>query len=148
PSRPPRPRPPPSRRPRRPRPGKRPRRRPRRRRRPRSRPRRARRGRPDAGGRPESRRPEPGMARPSNPVPSRDAILDFVRAATTLVGRREIAKAFEVRGPERAELRRLLKEMADEGLLDFGRRRNVAPPGALPEVTVVEVTGTDEDGEA
>lgn len=88
------------------------------------------------------------MARPSNPVPSREAIMDFVRAATTPVGRREIAKAFDVRGSERAELRRLLKEMADDGLLDFGRRRKVAPPGALPEVTIVEVTGTDEDGEA
>src|SRR3546814_14037503 len=88
------------------------------------------------------------MARAPGPVPSREAILDFVRSSTVPVGRREIAKAFDVRGPERAELRRMLKEMADEGLLDFGRRRRVAPPGALPEVTIVEVTGTDADGEA
>lgn len=87
------------------------------------------------------------MARPPSPVPSREAILDFVRSSATPIGRREIAKAFDVRGAERAELRQLLKEMADDGLLDFGRRRKVAPPGALPEVTVVEVTGTDENGE-
>jgi len=88
------------------------------------------------------------MARPSGPVPSREAILEFVRSSPTPVGRREIAKAFDIRGPERTELRRVLKEMADEGLLDFGRSRRVAPPGALPEITVVEVIGTDKDGEA
>ena len=87
------------------------------------------------------------MPRPSAQVPSREAILEFVRSSTAPVGRREIAKAFDVRGAERAELRRVLKEMADEGLLDFGRRRKVAPPGALPEVAVVEITGTDENGE-
>ncbi|MEQ9334990.1 ribonuclease R [Thalassobaculum sp.] len=87
------------------------------------------------------------MPRPSAQVPSREAILEFVRSSTGPVGRREIAKAFDVRGAERAELRRVLKEMADEGLLDFGRRRKVAPPGALPEVAVVEITGTDENGE-
>ncbi len=87
------------------------------------------------------------MARPSGPVPTREAILEFVQSSPTPVGRRELAKAFDVRGPDRAELRRVLKEMADEGLLDFGRRRKVATPGALPEVTVVEVTGTDDDGE-
>jgi len=87
------------------------------------------------------------MARPPSPVPTREAVLDFVRSSTTPVGRREIAKAFDVRGADRAELRRMLKEMADDGLLDFGRRRKVAPPGALPEVTIVEVTGTDKDGE-
>ncbi len=88
------------------------------------------------------------MPRPSAQVPSREAILEFVRSSPAPVGRREIAKAFDVRGPERTELRRMLKEMADEGLLDLGRRRKVAAPGGLPEVTVVEITGTDEDGEA
>lgn len=87
------------------------------------------------------------MARPPSPIPTREAILDFVRTSTAPVGRREIAKAFDVRGPDRTELRRLLKEMAEDGLLDFGRRRKVAPSGALPEVTIVEVTGTDENGE-
>ncbi|EDP66021.1 ribonuclease R [alpha proteobacterium BAL199] len=88
------------------------------------------------------------MARAPAPVPTREAILEFVQSSTKPVGRREIAKAFDVRGPERADLRRILKDMAEAGLLDFGRRRKVAPPGALPEVTVVEVTGTDENGEA
>ena len=54
------------------------------------------------------------MPRPSAQVPSREAILEFVRSSTGPVGRREIAKAFDVRGAERAELRRVLKEMADE----------------------------------
>ncbi len=87
------------------------------------------------------------MARKSATLPSREQILDFVRESPTPVGRREIARAFDVKGPLRADLRALLKEMAEDGDLDLGHRRKVAPPGALPEVTVIEVTGVDPDGE-
>ncbi|MEQ8586462.1 MAG: ribonuclease R [Thalassobaculaceae bacterium] len=87
------------------------------------------------------------MARPRAQLPTREQILAFVEDSPTPVGRREIARAFDVKGPMRAELRGLLKEMADAGDLDMGRKRKVAAPGALPEVTVVEVTGTDADGE-
>lgn len=87
------------------------------------------------------------MARPPAQLPTREQILAFVEDSPTPVGRREIARAFDVKGPMRAELRGLLKEMADAGDLDMGRKRKVAAPGALPEVTVLEVTGTDADGE-
>ena len=87
------------------------------------------------------------MARPPAQLPTREQILAFVEDSPTPVGRREIARAFDVKGPMRAELRGLLKDMAEAGDLDLGRKRKVAPPGALPEVTVLEVTGTDKDGE-
>lgn len=87
------------------------------------------------------------MARPPAQLPTREQILAFVEDSPTPVGRREIARAFDIKGPMRAELRGLLKEMAEAGDLDLGRKRKVAPPGALPEVTVLEVTGTDSDGE-
>lgn len=87
------------------------------------------------------------MTRPPAQLPTRAQILAFVEDSPTPVGRREIARAFDIKGPMRAELRGLLKEMADAGDLDMGRKRKVAPVGALPEVAVVEVTGVDEDGE-
>jgi len=87
------------------------------------------------------------VTRPPVQLPSRAQILAFVQDSPTPVGRREIARAFNVKGPMRAELRELLKQMAEAGDLDLGRKRKVAPVGALPEVTVLEVTGTDADGE-
>ncbi len=63
------------------------------------------------------------------------------------MGKREIARAFRVRGADRAELKRLLKELTDEGLSGRRRGRKVARPGLLPEVTVIEVCDIDADGE-
>ncbi|MEM9422897.1 MAG: VacB/RNase II family 3'-5' exoribonuclease, partial [Pseudomonadota bacterium] len=60
--------------------------------------------------------------------------------------RRDIAKAFKVKGPERATLRRLLSAMEDEGVITLdGKRTHVA--GALPPVTVMDVIGVDEEGD-
>lgn len=60
--------------------------------------------------------------------------------------RRDIAKAFKVKGPDRAQLRRLLTELEDAGAIKLdGKRAQIA--GALPPVTVVDVTGTDADGD-
>lgn len=87
------------------------------------------------------------MTRPPAQLPTREQILAFVEDSPTPVGRREIARAFDIKGPMRAELRGLLKEMTEAGDLDLGRKRKVAPVGSLPEVTVLEVTGTDKDGE-
>ncbi len=79
--------------------------------------------------------------------PSKEEILEFIRESAAEVGKREIARAFRVTGPDRVPLKALLKEMAAEGLIDRGRGRRLREPGALPSVAVVEITGTDEDGE-
>ncbi|MBV7257762.1 VacB/RNase II family 3'-5' exoribonuclease [Pacificimonas sp. WHA3] len=80
-------------------------------------------------------------------LPVREAILEFVKAAPGPVGRREIAKAFGVRGDQRRGLRALLNEMADEGVIDFGPKKSVYEGGGLPRVTVLRVTHV-EDGRA
>ncbi len=79
-------------------------------------------------------------------LPSEAAILEFVAAAPGKVGKREIARAFNIRGDQRAALKELLKQMAAGGKLDR-RSRRLERPGALPPVAVIEVTGTDSDGE-
>ncbi|MFQ5535303.1 MAG: ribonuclease R [Sphingomonadales bacterium] len=80
-------------------------------------------------------------------LPTKAEVLKFVEASEHAAGKREIARAFGIRGAARADLRELLKEMAAEGLLARGRRGRVSHPSALPKVTVVEITGTDVDGE-
>lgn len=83
----------------------------------------------------------------TRPFPTKDEVLAFIRESAAPVDRKEIARAFHIRGGERVALKALLRELQAEGALERGGKRRVAPPGALPEVAVVEVTGTDSDGE-
>ncbi|WP_155155222.1 ribonuclease R [Curvivirga aplysinae] len=82
------------------------------------------------------------------PLPSKQEILDFINNSEKPVGKRELARAFHLRGDQRTELRGLLKELASEGSIDKGHRRKMAPKGALPDVLVIEVHEVDPDGDA
>lgn len=62
------------------------------------------------------------------------------------MGKREIARAFGIKGDKRIELKRLLREMADEGVIE-GTRRTLVRSGDLPPVGVIEVIELDADGE-
>ncbi|HDO51143.1 MAG TPA: ribonuclease R, partial [Rhizobiales bacterium] len=79
-------------------------------------------------------------------LPSKADILKFIQSASSHVGKREIARAFQVKGTDKIDLKRLLREMADEGLIK-GRRKRVSAADGLPPVTVIEITGRDADGE-
>ena len=85
------------------------------------------------------------MAGKPAPFPSKDEVLRFVRESPGKVSRREIARAFGIRGNDRAALTELLRALEEEGVLE-GRRRRRRPADALPSVTVLEVDGLDEDG--
>ena len=52
---------------------------------------------------------------PQRPFPTKDEILAFVRESPDAVGKREIARAFRIRGSERGQLRNLLKELQQDG---------------------------------
>ena len=83
----------------------------------------------------------------SRPFPSRDEIKRFIEAQPGRVGKREIARAFGI-GPERkVALRGILKSLAAAGAVAPAGHRRFRPPGLLPEATVVQVTGTDPDGD-
>jgi ribonuclease R len=69
-----------------------------------------------------------------------------VQSAPEKVGKREIARAFKIKGTDRRELKLLLAEMAADGLL-IGDRRNIRKPGTLPPVTVLEIVAIDGGGE-
>jgi ribonuclease R len=79
-------------------------------------------------------------------LPSRDQVLEFLQTSDTPAGKREIAKAFGLKGQEKIALKRLLKDMAEEGLID-GKKTAYHRMGGIPRVTVLRVVEI-EDGEA
>lgn len=79
-------------------------------------------------------------------LPGRDEILEFIKTSPTKVGKREIARAFGVRGGQRVDFNRLLASMTEEGALS-GDRKSLHKKGGLPPVAVLEVTGRDADGD-
>ncbi|MBX9846663.1 MAG: ribonuclease R [Xanthobacteraceae bacterium] len=80
------------------------------------------------------------------PFPSKGEILAFINENPGKVGTREIARAFNLKNDRRIELKRLLRELADEGQVE-ARRKKLHKSGGLPEVTLADVTGRDSDGE-
>lgn len=85
-------------------------------------------------------------AKQAGKLPSKQEIVDFLKSSPAKSGKREIARAFGVKGADRINLKNLLRTMADEGLIT-GSRRKLTRPGTLPPVTVLEITGRDNDGE-
>lgn len=81
------------------------------------------------------------------PFPTKKQILDFIKDAPGQVGKREIARAFALKGPAKIQLKKVLKELELDGKLGRGRQRSLATPDTLPDVTVLEITGIDTDGE-
>ncbi|MFQ5959725.1 MAG: RNB domain-containing ribonuclease, partial [Alphaproteobacteria bacterium] len=87
-----------------------------------------------------------GSRRPA-PLPTREELLAFIEESPTPVGKREVARAFNIRGPDRVVLKDMLRALEDEGLVDRRHKRRLDTPSRLPTVTVVEVGGVDADGE-
>jgi len=79
-------------------------------------------------------------------MPSREQILEFIQSSEKPAGKREIARAFGLKGQEKITLKRLLKDMAEEGLID-GKKTAFHRMGGVPKVTVLRVVDI-EDGEA
>ncbi len=79
-------------------------------------------------------------------LPTRKQILDFIANSPTPAGKREIARGFGLKGQEKIALKALLKDMADEGLID-GQKTAFHRMGGVPKVTVLRVVSI-EDGEA
>ena len=59
-----------------------------------------------------------------NPLPSKSQILEWIAAHPGLSAKRDIAKAFNVKGDQRVELKRILKELETEGQLERKRSRS------------------------
>ncbi len=78
-------------------------------------------------------------------LPSREAILDYIKSNPGKVDKKEIARAFQVRGAAKIDLKAMLKEMAEDGMIEK-RGKRLAGPGDLPTVTTLEIIARDRDG--
>jgi ribonuclease R len=84
---------------------------------------------------------EPGL-------PTKDALREFIHSSETALNKREIAKAFNIKGQEdRIALKQLLKELAEEGVVARDGGKSYKAPDALPATGLVEIVGLDVDGE-
>jgi len=80
-------------------------------------------------------------------LPTKEQVLEFLSTYEGTPGKREIARAFRVQGPQRVALKGLLREMEEEGLLERGPRKKFSKPGELPPVGVIDITDQEADGE-
>jgi ribonuclease R len=78
--------------------------------------------------------------------PSKDDIVAFIGRQPGKVGTREIARAFGLKNADRATLKRMLRELADAGVVE-SRHKKLHRPGTLPNVVMADVTARDRDGE-
>jgi ribonuclease R len=80
-------------------------------------------------------------------LPSRKQILDFIATSDQPAGKRDIARAFGLSGQDKIQLKTLLKDMADEGLIDSSPGRAFHQAGGVPKVTVLRVVEVDDSGQ-
>ena len=87
-------------------------------------------------------RAEPGT------LPSKDELRRYLREAPGRVGKSDIARAFNLTTEHRPALRSMLRELEAEGATVQAGKRGARHAARLPEMMVVEVFGSDPDGDA
>ncbi|GAA5080522.1 ribonuclease R [Roseibacterium beibuensis] len=79
-------------------------------------------------------------------LPTKDQILAWISDNPASTSKRDIARAFGIKGADRIDLKRMLKELEDEGHLEK-RKKTYRDPDKLPPVAVLQVTGPDDLGD-
>jgi len=87
-----------------------------------------------------------------NKTPSNTRALDKVRVLELLAtnagaNKRDLAKLLGLKGSDRIVLKRILKELEADGAIAGRQKQDFVKRGELPEVGIIEVTGSDDDGE-
>lgn len=85
--------------------------------------------------------------RPASGLPSEKDILEFIASSPGVVGKRDIARAFGLKGNAKIGLKATLKDLEQKGALDRKGKR-LAGTSSLPPVTVLEIISIDDDGHA
>lgn len=79
-------------------------------------------------------------------IPTKQEILTWISDNPTLTSKRDISRAFGIKGAARIDLKRILKELEAEGHLQK-RKKTYRDPDKLPPVSVLEVLAPDADGD-
>ncbi len=77
--------------------------------------------------------------------PSREDILRYISENPGASGKRELARAFNLKGGDRIWLKDMLRQLADEGLIEK-RGKRLGRPGFLPHVVVLDIFSRDAGG--
>ena len=81
---------------------------------------------------PRQKQPPPGL-------PTEADVLEFIQSSPGIVGKREIARHFDIKGGDKVGLKALLKRMEQEGKL-ARRQRKLIDRSSLPPVTVLPLS--------
>jgi ribonuclease R len=79
-------------------------------------------------------------------IPTKSEILDWIATHPTQTAKRDIAKAFGIKGAARIDLKRLMKELESEGHLQK-RGKTYRDHDKLPPVSVLQILAPDTDGD-
>ncbi|MDG2340768.1 MAG: ribonuclease R, partial [Paracoccaceae bacterium] len=79
-------------------------------------------------------------------IPTKEQILDWISSNPTLTSKRDISKAFGIKGAARIDLKRMLKELEDDGHLQK-RKKTFRDPDQLPPVSVLKIIKLTDDGD-
>ncbi len=86
--------------------------------------------------------------RPATNAPALDkAKVLEVLAQNPNATKRDISRALGVKGSDRILLKRILRELDAEGLVRGSRKKGYVREDEIPDVTVLEIIGQDNDGE-
>lgn len=80
-----------------------------------------------------------------NYLPSKEDVLKFITENPDRAAKRDIAKAFNLKGDARIYLKDILRELANDGQVEK-RAKKLARPNALPPIAPLSITGRDSDG--
>ena len=81
-------------------------------------------------------------------LPTEKQILEFINHNSRPLGKRDFVRYFRLSTSNRRMLVGLLEDLVKEGKIQRGRNRRYVSNDYLPSVSVVEVKGLDDDGEA
>ena len=79
-------------------------------------------------------------------MPTKEQILEWIEQNPTETAKRDIARAFGIKGAQRIDLKRILKELEAEGHL-AKRKSSYRDADSLPPVSVIQVLAPDANGD-
>ncbi len=82
-----------------------------------------------------------------NQLPTKDQILAWLADNPGAGAKRDIAKAFGIKGAAKIELKRMLRELSEEGQIARRPRRSYTLDNKLPPVAVLQILRPDSQGD-
>ncbi len=93
------------------------------------------------------RKKKPAKKPAKSGLPSRADIIAYLKDSDGEVARRDIARAFGVKGEARTDLRKMLKEMDADGSISLKGGKRIERSGVMPPVAPIDVMSVDDDGD-